>query len=96
MDFGYKNLHNYKSVRFDNDDLEYLKMYYADEIIRFLIKKCAYLERVDIKRMLINTPEDIKKELKKIFFKNLRKYSKEYIKSLLNLRSYIRNKKEMK
>lgn len=96
LDFGYKNLHNYKSVRFDNDDLEYLKMYYADEIIRFLIKKCAYLERVDIKRMLINTPEDIKKELKKIFFKNLRKYSKEYIKSLLNLRSYIRNKKEMK
>jgi len=95
LDFGYKNLKNYKSVSFDKGELEYLKTYYADEIMSFIITKFAYFEREDIKRMLENTPEDIKRILLKVFLKDFSKYLKKYIGFLVHLRNYIRNKRRI-
>ncbi|MBI5098007.1 MAG: glycosyltransferase family 2 protein [Nitrospirae bacterium] len=95
LDFGYKNLENYKSVSFDKSELEYLKMYYADEIMLFIITKFAYFEREDIKRMLINTPEDIKRIMLKIFLKDFSKYFKKYFGTIVQLRNYIRDKRRI-
>ena len=93
MDFGYKNLKNYKSVSFDKDELDCLKIYYSVEVMNFIMTKLAYLEWEDIKKMLINTPEDIKKILLKVFLRDFLKYLRKYIGSLVHLRNYLRNKR---
>lgn len=93
LDFGYKNINNYKNISFDKDEMDYLRRYYAHEIVGFLITKFAYFEWEDIKRMLGNIPEDVKKELKKIFIRNFSKYIKKYFAALRNIRSYVRDKK---
>ena len=94
LDFGYKNLNNYKSISFDKDEMDYLRRYYAREIMSFLMTKCAYFEWKDIKRMIGNIPEDIKKEFKKNFIRDFPKYIIKYFVSLIrNIRSYVRDKK---
>lgn len=94
LDFGYKNLSNYKSISFDKDELDYLRMYYAREIMSFLITKCACFEWEDIMRMIRNIPEDVKKELKKIFIRDFPKHIIRYFVSLIrNIRYYVRDKK---
>ena len=95
LDFGYKNLKNYKSVSFDKSELEYLKTYYADEIMRFIITKFAYFEREDIRRMLISTPEDIREVLMKVFLKDFFTYLRRYVGALVNLSNYIRDKRRI-
>ncbi len=95
LDFGYKNINNYKSICFNKDEMDYLRRYYAHEIMSFLIAKCAYFEWEDIKRMIGNIPEDIKKELKKIFIKDFPQNIKKYFVSLRNIRSYVRDKKRV-
>jgi hypothetical protein len=57
--------------------------------------KLAYLELKDIKKMLMNTPEDIKRILLKVFLKDFSKYCREYIGSLVQLRNYLRNKRRI-
>jgi glycosyltransferase involved in cell wall biosynthesis len=93
LDFGYKNIKNYKSLSFDEDEMDYLRMYYANEIMDFIITKSAYFEFEDIKRMIKGIPEDIKKEIKKMFVKDFPKYIKKYFISLKNIKNYIRDKK---
>ena len=95
LDFGYKNLNNYKSVNFDKNEFDYLKIYYADEIMNFMMTKLAYFEWEDIKRMRTSTPEDIKKELIRIFFRNFKKYIKKYLTSLYNVKNYLRAKRRI-
>lgn len=95
LDFGYKNINTYKSISLDKDEMDYLRKYYAHEIVSFLVTKCAYFECEDIKRMLENIPEDIKIEAKKIFVKDFPKHIKKYFASLRNIRRYVRDKKRV-
>lgn len=95
LDFGYKNINNYKSINFNKDEIDYLRKYYAHEIMSFLITKCAYFEWEDIKRMRRNIPEDIRKELKKIFIRDFPKHIKKYFTSIRNIRRYLRDKKRI-
>ncbi|RJQ47988.1 MAG: glycosyltransferase family 2 protein [Nitrospiraceae bacterium] len=93
LDFGYKNLSSYKSVSFDKKELDYLRMYYADKIVDFMMTKMAYFEWDDMKRMIRSTPDDIKRELKNIFLNNVAKYTKKYFSSLYNIGDYMKKKK---
>ncbi len=95
MEFGYKNIKDYKNVSFDNQELEFLKRHYTDKLAHFIVTKLAYFEFGDIKRILISTPEDIKKELKATFFNSFFKYIKVYFKSIFNVRKYIKDKKRI-
>lgn len=83
LDFGYKNLNNYKSISFNKDEMAYLRKHYACKIMSFLITKCARFEWEDIKRMIGNIPKDIKKELKIIFIRDFPKHIIKYFVSLL-------------
>ena len=89
LDFGYANLKNYKSVSFDKHESDYLKIYYAKEILNFIMTKLAYFELEDMRRLLKNTPQDIRKELNKTFLKEYSKYLKVYVKSLFHLSLYF-------
>ena len=93
LDFGYKRISSYKSVRFDKQEMDYLKKYYANEVADFLTKKCAYFEWEDIKKMTGNIPDEIKKEVEVHFLKNLLHYMKKYLRSLVHIRSYYAEKK---
>lgn len=95
LDFGYKNINNYKSISFNKDEMDYLRRYYAHEIMSFLLTKFAYFEWEDIKRMIGNIPEDIKKELKKSFIRDFPKHIKNYFVSLRNMRRYLKDKKRV-
>ncbi len=90
--FGYRNLKHYNSVTFDGQELDYLKNYYADKIMSFIVTKLAYFEWRDIQGMLKSIPMDIKRELKWTLLKNLVKYIKNYLRSVRNIRNYIKNR----
>ncbi len=92
MGFGYKQINNYKTVSFNDEELYGLKSFYASKIMDFLVTKFAYLEWRNICVMLKNTPLDIKRELKKTLFRNLRKYIIIYFKSIFRIKSYLKNR----
>jgi glycosyltransferase involved in cell wall biosynthesis len=94
LDFGYKKIGNYKSIRFDQQEMDYLKKYYVNEVADFLVKKYAYFEWEDIKKMTGNIPNEIKREIKAHFFNNLLQYMKKYFRSLIYIRSYHAEKKK--
>ena len=95
MDFGYRKINNYKSIHLNEREMNELRTYYAEQIMNFLITKLAYFERDDINRMIAGTPADIKDELKYIIKKDFVKYIKIYIRSLMGIRTYIKNKRSM-
>ena len=93
LEFGYKNTKNYRSVSFDKHELDHIRKYYADEIASFIVTKLAYFEWADIKGLLLNTPEDIKEELKRRVMNNPFHYMKKYFRALLNSRNYIKERR---
>lgn len=93
LDFGYKNIRQYENIDFDENEIRHLRKYYTDEIANFIVAKLSCFELGDIKRLLLETPEDIKEELKKAFLNGPFHYIKKYFKSLYNFRSYIKEKR---
>jgi len=88
LEFGYKNIKSYKSVNFTNQELDSLREYYASAIMNFIVTRFANFGWSDIQNILIDTPEDIKKELKHKFYRNFMNYLKMYFKTILTRRHY--------
>jgi hypothetical protein len=83
LDFGYKSIKKYKNLTLTSDEMDGLRIYYGSEILNFIIAKLAAFKPGLIKKMVKNTPPDIKIELKKIFFKNWYFYTRRFCKFLL-------------
>lgn len=91
--FGYKNIKKYDSVDFEQHELRELRKYYTNEIADFIATKLGYFEWGDIRRLLAETPADIKDELKRTYMRHPFHFMKKYLKSLYNTGNHMREKR---
>ncbi|MFV1998439.1 MAG: glycosyltransferase family 2 protein [Acidiferrobacterales bacterium] len=63
LEFGFKNLDNYKSVKFSHEEIDALAGFYARQIVEFFSKKAAHLDYEHIRLMLDSCPSEIRNKL---------------------------------
>ena len=80
LDFGYKNINKYKSITLSQDEINYLRNFYSNEIANFIIEKLASKEFQNIKKMIDNAPDEIKKDIRKLILSSPFKYIKKFMK----------------
>ncbi len=82
LDFGYKNLASYKSVKFTSAELDGLTGFYAREIAGFISKKAAHLDYRHIRLMLDSCPPEIREKLTSVFIAGLGQNAKTFLREL--------------
>jgi len=63
MDFGFRNLDNYRSVSFSDNERAQLAGLYARQVDEFIARKLAHLDFDNIRNMLAGSPQAIKQRL---------------------------------
>ncbi len=67
MDFGFRNLNNYKSVEFSTGDLDKLALLYARQVDEFIARKIAHLDFGNVNQILASAPAAVKDKLLSAF-----------------------------
>jgi glycosyltransferase involved in cell wall biosynthesis len=86
LDFGFKRLHEYKSIEFSQAELDRLALFYAKQVDEFLAKKLGHLDFGNISVMLEACPDEVKGKLLSVFRKNfssnIKAFSRELVRAI--------------
>jgi hypothetical protein len=91
LDFGFRKLTKYGSVRFTSEEMDELCEYYAHQILAFVATNMPYFRFHDIHEMLGNTPGAIKRKFPRSVWRNWRTYFRKFVSSIYHYPDYLRN-----
>jgi glycosyltransferase involved in cell wall biosynthesis len=63
LDFGFRQLAGYKSVEFNQEELDELAVFYAKQVNEFIAKKISHLDFHNIRVMRDSCPDEVKHKL---------------------------------
>lgn len=82
LDFGFKRLSGYKTVDFNDKELDSLSVLYAKQVDEFLTKRIARLDFKHIRIMLASCPNEVKRQMSRAFVSNIGKNVMIFVKEL--------------
>ena len=85
LDFGFRKLQTYKSIEFDQSELDELTVFYTKQVNDFIVKKIAHLDFHNVRVMLNECPDEVKRKLLPEFGSGFAKHAKDFIFEIMRI-----------